>query len=408
MKFQLFVAMRYLRSRGKRGVISVATLVSMAGVTAGVLALHIALALNEGIQQEFLARILGATSHISIRSLTSAVIEDYSGLAAQLLNRPQVVSASPAVSGWAMLESRLRDQPGIIKGVDLANRQEYSAVLEGVREGSLENFEGLHPPAIALGKELASMLGVQVGDRLLALGRRGDVSPVGRIPRYRYFQVAAIYETGLWDYDYTLALVSIPSAQQFFGYGPDQASLLEIRLADLQAAGQVAQDLRQQLGASYQVQTWIEINRPLFSALQLEKLALFIAISLIVLVASLNIVSTLTLMVAEKGRDIAIITAMGGSAGTINGIFILQGLVIGTVGTILGTLVGISAALYLDASRLIPLDPQVYQISYIPFRVSGWDVALISLLAVFISFLATLYPARAAARLDPVVALRNE
>ncbi len=400
--------MRYLRSRGKRGVISVATLVSMAGVTAGVLALHIALALNEGIQQEFLTRILGATSHISIRSLSSAVIEDYSGLAAQLLNRPQVVSASPAVSGWAMLESSLREQPGIIKGVDLTRRQEYAAVLEGVQEGSLENFEGLHPPAIALGRELASMLGVQVGDRLLALGRRGDVSPVGRLPRYRYFQVVAVYETGLWDYDYTLALVSIPSAQQFFGYGPDQASLLEIRLTDLHAAGQVAEDLREQLGPSYQVQTWIEINRPLFSALQLEKLALFIAISLIVLVASLNIVSTLTLMVAEKGRDIAIITAMGGSAGTINAIFILQGMIIGVAGTILGTLVGIGVSLYLDASRLITLDPQVYQISYIPFRVSGWDVARISFLAVLISFLATLYPAWAAARLDPVVALRNE
>ena len=247
-----------------------------------------------------------------------------------------------------------------------------------------------------------------MGDRILALGRRGDTTPFGRIPRYRYFEVAAIYQTGLWDYDYTLALVSIPSAQQFFGYEADQASLLELRLEDLHAAQEVAERLRERMGVTYQVQTWIEINRPLFSALQLEKLALLIAIGLIVLVASLNIVSTLTLMVTEKGRDIAIITAMGGTPNTINGIFIMQGLVIGVTGTLVGSVAGIAAALYLDASQLLALDPQVYQIDYVPFRVSWEDVALISLLAVLISFLATLYPARAAARQDPLVALRNE
>ncbi len=408
MRFLLFVAFRYLRARSKQGVISVATFVSASGVAAGVAALHIALSLNAGIQQEFLTRILGATAHIQLRSLTSAVIPEYDEMADRLESISDVVKVSPTVSGWALLESALREQPAIIKGVDLADGDEYAQVLENIREGDPSRFNETRYPSILLGKELARSLDLKVGERVMALGTRGDVSPFGRVPRPKYFEVVAIYETGLWDYDYNLALTPIPAAQEFFGYGSSHASQLELRIVDLYEAETVAERLRDALGVAYQVQTWIEINRPLFSALQLEKLALLIAIGLIVLVASLNIISTLTMMVTEKGKDIAIITSMGGTARTVNGVFMLQGLIIGAVGTVLGTVLGVSLALYLDHSMLLPLDPQIYQISHVPFRVGWTDVAMVSLAAVLISFLATLYPARAAARLDPVVALRHE
>ncbi|HSR67981.1 MAG TPA: FtsX-like permease family protein [Acidobacteriota bacterium] len=408
MKFQLFVAGRYLRARSRQAVISVVTLVSVAGVAAGVMALHIALALNEGIQQEFLTRILGATSHLNVRSLTSSVIKDYPAWLRQLEQLQEVESATPTLSGYALLESSFREQPAIIRGVDLEDRREYRQVIENIRAGTLEGFDSGSRPSIILGTGLADILSVKVGDRLVAIGTRGGVSPMGRMPRYRHFEIIAIYETGLWDYDTNLALISIPAAQRFYDYGPDQANLIELRIEDLHQAEQVAERLRNLLGEGFQVQTWMQLNQPLFAALRLEKLGLMIAIGLIVLVAALNIVSTLTLMVTEKGRDIAIITAMGGSARTINGIFMLQGVIIGVVGALLGSILGIAISLYLDASRFIPLDPQVYQISYVPFKVQVFDGIFIALFSVLISFLATLYPARAAARLDPVVALRND
>ncbi|HSR52994.1 MAG TPA: FtsX-like permease family protein [Acidobacteriota bacterium] len=408
MKFQFFVAGRYLRARSRQAVISVVTLVSVAGVAAGVMALHIALALNEGLQQEFLTRILGATSHLNVRSLTSSVIKNYPAWVAQLEQIDEVVSATPTVSGYALLESALREQPAIIRGVDLADRREYQQVIENVKSGTLEGFDSSGRPSIILGAGLAEILSVKVGDRLTAIGTRGSVSAIGRMPRHRTFEIIAIYETGLWDYDTNLALVSIPAAQSFYDYDEGQANLIELRIEDRYRSEEVAERLRQFLGEGFQVQTWVELNRPLFAALRLEKLGLMIAIGLIVLVAALNIVSTLTLMVTEKGRDIAIITAMGGSARTINGIFMLQGVIIGIVGAVLGTILGVAISLYLDASQAIPLDPQVYQIAYVPFRVQFSDGLLIGLFSVLISFLATLYPARAAARLDPVVALRND
>ena len=410
MRFELFVAFRYLRAHRKQAVVSVVTLVSVLGVMAGVLALNVALALNTGLQREFQSRILGATSHINLLRMENHAISDFRQLLSQFDSIPEVVRVTPTVYGQALLRSDLRQHPAVLKGVEGGqDKGSIAGLTPKLIEGSLERFHQLEPlPAIVLGKDLAQTLGLSVGERIRVVGLNGELTPFGRGLRSWNFEVVAIFESGLWEYDANWGLTSLAAAQSFFSFGPTEISALEFRISDIYAAEAVAAKIREAAGDGFVTNTWIELNRPLFSALELEKLALFIAISLIVLVASLNIVSTLTLMVMEKGRDIAIITAMGGTSRTVTLIFILQGLIIGAVGTLLGGLLAWLSVWYFDSYQVFRLEPQVYSIPYVPFELAVSDLILVSCVAVLISFLATLYPARAAARLDPVKALRYE
>jgi lipoprotein-releasing system permease protein len=408
-RFELFVALRYLRARRKQAFISVVTLISVVGVTAGVTALIIALALNAGFQTEFQDRILGATSHVNLLNFASGPISDYSGVIERTRGLPQVTSVEPAVYGQSLLQSELRQQPAILKGIDGETYRSSPELLPRIMEGNLEDFAwpGSVTP-IMLGKDLASSLGVLVGDNIRALGMEGQLSPLGRMPKVQSFRVVALFDSGLWDFDANWALVPMEGAQRFFGLSDNQVSALEYRIRDIYAAPQAAERIKEAAGRGFTTSTWIELNRPLFSALRLERLAMFIAIGLIVLVASLNIISTLTLMVMEKNREIAIITAMGGTARTITRIFVLQGLIIGVLGTLFGAAFGTLTAWYLNEYKVFRLEPEVYSIPYVPFRLEMSDVVVVCLLAVLVSFLATLYPARSAARLDPIESLRYE
>ncbi len=408
MRFEQFVALRYLKAKRKQAVISVISLISVTGVAAGVAALIVALSLNAGFQREFQARILQATSHITLFRAATQPITNYDLLVSETSKVPGVVSVSPSIYGQALLQSDLRQQAAILKGIQPSG-EGFSRSLPAIAEGSVRDFNSRSGvPPIVVGKELAENLGILVGEQVRAIGFGGELSPLGRMPRIQTFRVIAIFDSGLWEYDANWALIPLPAAQHFLNLRSDQVSSLEYRVADVYAAQETAKRIRAAAGKGYSTNTWIELNRPLFSALRLERLAMFIAIGLIVLVASLNIVSTLTLMVIEKNRDIAIITAMGGTSRTIMRIFILQGLIIGTVGTVIGDIVGCIAVWYLDAYKVFPLEPQVYSIPYVPFRLELPDVIMISFVALVISFLATLYPARAASRLDPIEAIRYE
>ena len=408
MRLELFVAFRYLRAQRKRAVISIVTLISVIGVTAGVAALNVALSLNAGLQKEFQNRILSATSHVTLFQLGQGPLSEYRRLQEKTGHIPEVRHVSPTIYGQALLVSDLREQPAVLKGTAL-EKAELLDWLPKVVEGSLDAFLDATPvPPVALGTDLASALGVLVGDRIRAVGLRGELSPLGRMPRIETFRVVAIFTSGLWQYDANWALIPLQAAQHFVGYAQDQVTSLEFIIQDVYAARNVADQVKEVAGEGYGTNTWIELNRPLFAALKLEKLAIFIAIGLIVLVASLNIVSTLTLMVMEKNREIAIMKAMGGTPRTITAVFVLQGLIIGSIGTILGSILAAGSVWYLDKYQLIRLEPQVYSIPYLPFELNPGDILLVSMVALAISLLATLYPARAASRLDPVEALRYE
>ncbi|HXK60572.1 MAG TPA: ABC transporter permease [Acidobacteriota bacterium] len=408
MKFERFVAVRYLKARRKQAVISVITLISVTGVAAGVAALIVALSLNAGFQREFQARILQATSHVTLYRMGTRAISNYEALTDETSQIPGVLAVEAVVYGQALLQSDLRQQAAILKGVNPSGRSSQGS-LPTIIEGTIEDFgKASTVPPIILGKQLAQSLGTLVGEQVRAIGFGGELSPLGRMPRIQSFQVVAIFDSGLWEYDANWAILPLSAAQHFMNLSAGQVSALEYRIADIYAAQDMAEQIKAAAGRGYTTNTWIELNRPLFSALRLERLAMFIAIGLIVLVASLNIVSTLTLMVIEKNRDIAIITAMGGTSRTIMRIFIIQGLIIGIVGTIIGDIVGCVAVWYLDTYKVFALEAQVYSIPYVPFRLEWHDVVLISLVAVMISFLATLYPARTASRLDPIEAMRYE
>ena len=410
MPYELLIALRYLTAKRKQAFISIISAISVLGVVVGVMALMVALGLMTGLQKEIRSKILGTTSHISLFRSRGEGFDDYRQVVERVRHLPHVLGAAPAVYGKGIVASAAGSDLATFKGIVPEEERTVTDIGSQVEGGSLEalaapSSDGL--PPILLGHELASKLGVGPGDIVSVTSPRGRLSPMGLLPLVSKFKVAGVVRSGLYEFDAGWAYMSLPAAQRLFA-DSDRASLVELRVDDIYAVRKISSEIRAALGDEYIPSNWIDLNQSLFSALWLEKMAIGITIGLIVMVAALNIVATLILMVMEKHKDIAILVSMGASRGAVTRIFMLQGTIIGAAGTAAGAVLGWAACQELDRFRLLRVPVDVYQISYVPFTLLPGDAATVVVGAVLTCFLATVHPARAAARLDPAEALRYE
>ena len=408
MPFELQIALRYLLARRRQAFISIISLVSTLGVTVGVLALIVALAMMTGLQSELRDRILGSTAHAFVFKTTG--IEDYRAEIETLRKIPRVVGAAPALIGRAMASSPTADAFISFKGVEPQLEATVTDIEKSMVKGKLDDLKPRNEDdydGIVLGQDLAKQLGVNVGDRINLLTPQGTLNPfTGMAPRSRPMRVAGIFRLGLYEVDNTFGLVSLEVAERMLN--KTQPEMIQLAFDDIYAASAVTASIPQILGDRYVTQDWTTMNRPLFEALFLEKMAVSITIGLIVMVAALNIVASLVLLVMEKTPDIAILKTMGATSRSVMYIFMLQGLVIGSIGTLIGTTAGVGISWVMNRYQLlrVPGMGEVYQISYVPFTLLPLDLAVVVIAAVLICFAATLYPSRQAGKLKPVEALR--
>jgi len=410
MTWELRVALRYLTARRKQAFISLISGVAVLGVAVGVMAVLIALGLMTGLQTEIRARILGATAHVSVFPARAAGFEDVRAVVEKVRSVPGVAGAAPAVYGKALLTSPTGAAAATLKGIVPAEERTVTDVVAKLREGSAsalgeEAREG--PPPILLGSALAESLNVGVGDVVTLTSPRGRLSPVGLLPRVTRVRVVGTVRTGLYEFDAGWGYLPLAAARRLVD-DDGRTTHVEVRLHDMFSVKQGARDILARLGDGYVTTDWVEMNQALYSALWIEKVAVGIAIGLIVAVAALNIVATLVLMVMEKHKDIAILVSMGASRGSITRLFMLQGTIIGAVGTATGGVLGAGACWALDRFRVVRVPESVYQIAWVPFRLVPAEAAIVVAAALLVCFVATLYPARGAARLDPAEALRYD
>jgi lipoprotein-releasing system permease protein len=405
MTFELFVARRYLTARRKQAFISVITSISILGVMIGVAALVIAIALITGFQEDVQAKILGATSHIMIQDLSSEGLENYLEIAGKVQAEKGVVSVTPVVYSEVIITG-LKTKGALLKGIDFARELPASAWLQKLEAGQIP-APGGEREGLLLGRELAFEIGAQPGDIVDVVTASSNLSPMGLLPKRKRFQVTGVFNTGLYEFDATTALVSLATAQKLFGL-EGRVSFLQVKIRNIFEAPEIAQRIKAELPPTVYLTTWMDLNRNLFSALKLEKNIMFLTITLIVIVAALNIIATLILMVMEKTRDIGILMAMGATPLNIKRVFFYQGALIGVLGTGLGVVLGLAWCWLANTFQLIKVPVDIYQISFVPFRLRYVDLLAIIGVTLAISFVSTLFPARRAAKVDPVVALKYE
>lgn len=408
MTFEWLVALRYLRSPNRPAVLRLVTLLAVAGVAAGVMTLVIALSMNTGFRQAIRDRLLSVTAHVNLKPVNPDGIHDYRVLMTRLQDAPGVRSIEPAVYNTVLLSCGGRARGIVLKGVDPNLELQASGALRHIAAGAADfapDAEGI--PALVVGQLLAEDLKISAGDYVTLTSPQGSLTPFGMLPRSRRFRVAGIFDSGFYDYDSNWAFVTLAAAQALAGVG-DVASLLEVRVANLEDARAVAADLVRRAGPGFTATTWMEENRALFRALSLEKLVTALFIGLITFVAGLNILVVLTMTVTDRARDIAVLMATGARRRQVRRIFVLQGLAVSILGTVAGLLGGYAFAWVADRWRLIPLNPEVYAIPYVPFHANGRDAIWIAAAALAISVAATILPARSAARILPVEILRFE
>ncbi len=410
LPYQFFIALRYFKSKKRHGWISINTVISIAGVALGVMALVTVLSVMSGFQEDLQKKILGVNSHIVTLSYEGR-IRNYGKLRKEINTIEGVIDSSPFIYGQAMLRSGDRASGVVIRGIDPAAGTNTTDILQNLRAGNIKDLEPERDrdgiPGIIAGRELMRNLGLLVGDVVEMVSPVGEIGPLGMIPKMKKFRIAGFFQAGMYEYDSSLAFIDLRVAQDFFNYG-DAVTGIEVRTDNIYNAREIADRIELLLQPPYYAQDWMQMNRNLFSALKLEKIVMFIILTLIILVASFNIVSNLIMTVIEKGREIAIMKAMGARSRGIMSIFMIHGLVTGITGTVAGAAGGYVLCRLLKTYKFISLPGDVYYLSYLPVKLNLFDFVVVPAAAVLISFLATVYPSWQAAKLDPVEQLRYE
>ncbi len=408
LPYQLLIALRYLKSKKKKKSLSFSVFISICGVAVGVMALLVVLSVMSGFQEDLQRKILGATSHVLVLNY-KGLIEDHSAVTEKLKNEKHIIAASPFVMGQVMISQGKRAYGVFLRGIEPGSESKTTDILKYLKDVKIEDIikkEG-DLPWLIVGKELSFMLGVLPGDVVNVISPMGEIGPLGMLPKARPFRVAGIFEIGMFEYDTNLALADIKSAQDFFGYG-NSVTGITLRLDDIYKASDVRDSVNKKLTFPFYSKDWMQMNRNLFSALKLEKFAMFVILTLIILVASFNIISTLMMNVMDKQKEIAILKSIGATNHGIMVIFMLQGLIIGVIGTILGVAGGYILGSIIDSYEIIKLPADVYYLSKLPVKMSLFDFVVVSVSAILISFISTIYPSYQAARLQPVELLRYE
>jgi lipoprotein-releasing system permease protein len=418
MRFELFVAVRYLRAKRRQAVVGVITIISIAGVAAGVASLIIALAITNGMRRDLQDRLLSSTAHVQLMRVASDGIRGWRELTARLEQLPHVKAASPGLYEQVLISHGARSGGALIEGIVPAQERRVSDLLSSVTLGSAAPLEtsaaqpsssngNQAPPPIVIGKDLADTIDARVGTTILVTSPQGELTPIGVIPKWQRFRVVGIFHSGFYQYDSSMAFTSLADAQRLFGE-PDVVSVISFKVDDLDRADQIGRSIEQAAGPGFLTTNWMEENRPLFRALKLEQIVTFIVIGLIVCVAALNILTALTMMVMEKTRDIAVMMSFGVQPRQVRKIFLLQGLLIGFTGTVLGLIAGYTLSWLGGHYRFIQLSAEVYSIDYLPFAARWTDGLIVAGVSLAVSLLATLYPSSSAARILPAEALRYE